>query len=582
MEMLGGERLDWRAHLKPRKIWGNRATSLEVLLERIVTKSNCLVVGTHSPDLIRLLLSQGVTVDVVDPSPDSAQAIDAELNEFSNLRVYCGDVQRFVSGEKYDAVVATNGLRGTVTPDSDIQTPGALLEFLSNLVAKKGCLVIGIDNTYGFRQTLGGFDADFSQHADDAWPRGSRANRAETIRDVLALAEGSGMKIIAQYAVFGDLDSPNVIATWNSMENGRDGFLANHVASAVAASFSNEPSLADPYLSVKQSVFAESAFDLASGRIVVCAEEDQKSLDIPAAIVTDSITNTSIQATWFGELEGQGLLWKAWDKCTTGGQIVARDFQRSPRSDQCETLENKLLWQIRQFDREGYSLSIAHYLDFLGSAKVQAGKGVFAELANVTMDDSGNIELIDSSWSYSERASIGAIQLMHLRSFARLVLTSGFSTPWGGAASIDQLAFRIAAVHGVDIRDSRDEASALRGKIDLTLNGDGIDKVDVYVDEVSAVSSRPLGPSGPSAGTTRDQINAQTRVDELITLCRSQERELLALRERLRLTRIKLKRAQDRAKIETRKNRRIKESRSYRVGHAIGKPFRGVKKTAKK
>jgi hypothetical protein len=271
--LIGGEMLNW-SDLHPtdsRPAAGGPAA--DALLDAVLQPTDTvLIAGPHAAGLIAAVAARATSVDLLVRSAPDAEELAETLTEAKG-QVYCGSVDRFVPGstdEKYDVVVALDGLGRLVGPDTASFTWGAALERMTARLVPGGRLLLGAENAFGFERLVQP-DITAALPRDEDWGRDVADTAPAGLKPLRHALQTAGVDVTQTYAVFPSLARADVALTQV------DGFAA--VVGARALTSVNEgPTLMDPYRVVLDAARAGLGMELAPAWYFVCGGQPAEVL----------------------------------------------------------------------------------------------------------------------------------------------------------------------------------------------------------------------------------------------------------------------------------------------------------------
>ncbi|GIE98366.1 hypothetical protein [Paractinoplanes rishiriensis] len=211
------------------------------LADQLPAGLNVLVAGPHEDALIDALAGRTAVTCLVRSQPE-AIALHARGRD-----VLCGSIAKLTDADRWDVVVALDGL------DRLCSVEGPQFDWAESLLALKralrpgGTLLLAVENELGVHRLVDPAAATSAQD-DSAWrPLGeydtTRPGNPTRLAARLA-AEGLAVDWLA--AAWPTPQSPTMIATPNALQDGPAGALAAAAASAVGAAYAARSVLSDP------------------------------------------------------------------------------------------------------------------------------------------------------------------------------------------------------------------------------------------------------------------------------------------------------------------------------------------------
>nr|WP_238350683.1 class I SAM-dependent methyltransferase [Kribbella shirazensis] len=231
---------------------GPAATAL--LTAALQPDAAVLIAGPHAADLTVAVASQVSSVDLLVRSAPDAEEL-AELLDDAKGQVFCGSLDRFTGEDRYDVIVALDGLERLVGPDTATLPWPDALRLLASRLRPGGRLLLGAENAFGFQRLIQP-DITAALPRDEDWGRDIADRAPAGLKPLQAAIDGAGLEVAQTYAVF-----PSLIQADAAVVS-VDGFAAVVAARAVA-SRNDGPVLMDPYRVVLDAAEAGLAVELA-------------------------------------------------------------------------------------------------------------------------------------------------------------------------------------------------------------------------------------------------------------------------------------------------------------------------------
>jgi hypothetical protein len=272
--LVGGEMLNW-SDLRPVDARPAAAgPAAEALLSAALQPGDSvLIAGPHAVDLITDVAGRVTSVDILVRSAPDAEEI-AELLADTKGDVYCGSLDRFRGDEKYDVIVALDGLERLVGPDTAKLTWSDALARLQERLAPSARLLLGATNSFGVERLIQpAITAALPR--DEDWARDVADSAPAGLKPLQAVLRDAGFDGLHTYAVF-----PSLVESQVALGD-VEGLAAVAAARAVAAR-NTGPTLMDPYRLVLDAADAGLAIELAPAWYFVTG-------DLPAVLPADAV-----------------------------------------------------------------------------------------------------------------------------------------------------------------------------------------------------------------------------------------------------------------------------------------------------
>jgi len=540
--MLGGEMLTWSdRHTRGGAFRGALGPAL---VDRLPEDSRVLLVGPHDAGVARVLAGRSRELHVLERSyPDALDLRDELAGEAAT--VFCGPVRRFLHRpDRYDAVVALDGLDRLEGTDFEPLGWREILAGLTGILAPGGSLLLGVPNPLGLGRLL----APTAHEAEDdaAWPRpvGVTASPAG-LADVVETCRSAGLPVRSIFAAYPDAHSPTLLVGTDVLDRFRgDDRLVALIDDALRSAIGSVP-LKDPRELSRLAVRAGVAEQLAPGWILECGPEGPQQ---GVVLVGEPSRADGLSAAYALAASGMG----AWERrllaspTATAGGPVARDHARlaAPLSPGT-LLEQALLNACAARDREGVRALVRAWADWLRSGP-DLGRGglAFATTDNV-ITHGGSFDVVDPSWRLATDPSPDVAVVCGLTGFVRRLLTSQMPSPWPVGTAETRLVATLATAAGLDTDEYVLEAGA---------------RLATVTERVIRESLDPEAPAGPVPITSID--GAAAALARLTTELRERDAQIEWLIGRIHRRELEV---QARRKA----NARLRGSAEYRLGSLL-------------
>lgn len=405
IRLIGGEMPGWNEDRPPAggALYG-------YLADQLPAGAGVLVAGPHDDALIETLAARTAVTCLVRSQPE-AERLDAR-----GFDVLCGTLTKLTEADRWDAVVALDGLGRLCSVEGPQYDWVECLRALRNALLPGGVLLLTVENELGVHRLVDPATPTAAQ-TDDAWrPLGefddSRPGNPARLADRLA-AEGLALAWLG--AAWPEPGSPTLIATPEALRDGPADALAAVAGSAVATAYRNRPVLSDPRRLAAAAVRGGIGAELAAAWLVIAHRSPLPATPLRAAPV----------------LLGDGPVLDI--SPGPDGEWVRRVLREIPGRDHAPAgpvppgrlLEELLLGACLRHDLPAVRRLLTGWLAALPAASpdnvVVAGE-TFTELDP----------------SVPARADV-------LRGFATTLLTGGYAHPWPAATDLRTLT---AILHG--------------------------------------------------------------------------------------------------------------------------------------
>jgi hypothetical protein len=274
--LVGGEMLNWSdLHPVDARPAAAGPAAVALLTAALQPGDSVLVAGPHALDLITGIAGRVTSVDILVRSAPDAEEIAEQLADTKG-EIYCGSLDRFASDERYDVIVALDGLERLVGPDTAKLTWAEALQTLLAQLGTSGRLLLGATNTFGFERLIQP-DITAALPRNEDWGRDLADSAPAGLKPLQAALGAAGIDIEQTYAVFPSLVEAQVGLT------SVDGLAAVRAARAVAER-NTGPVLMDPYRVVLDAAASGLGLELAPAWYFVAG-----ATDLPTAVPADVV-----------------------------------------------------------------------------------------------------------------------------------------------------------------------------------------------------------------------------------------------------------------------------------------------------
>jgi SAM-dependent methyltransferase len=278
IQMIGGDMPGWTEDRPP--VGG---ALFAYLVDQLPAGAGVLIAGPHEDSLVDALAARTEVTCLVRSQPKAAEL------EARGVEVLCGTIAKLTDTERYDMVVALDGL------DRLCSVEGPQFDWVESLQALKralrpgGMLLLSVENELGVHRLVDQTTATSAQ-TDDAWrPLGefdTKPGNPTRLAEKLAAEElaidwlGSAWPFPA---------APTLIATPNALRDGPVDALAAATAGAVGRAYADRAVLSDPRRLAAAAVRGGLGAEFAPAWLVVAhrAPRGTATLNLPPVLLGD-------------------------------------------------------------------------------------------------------------------------------------------------------------------------------------------------------------------------------------------------------------------------------------------------------
>lgn len=263
VRLVGGEMLTWSDAEA-----GSRALPVlaDLLRAAVPVGGQVLVAGPHPVDVLDLLVERAGQVTVLLRSFLDAQALGDRYADVPRFVVQCGAPEKYLAPDRFDAVVALDGLRRLPSSDgADLGWDDAF-GHLTAMLAPDGVLLLAVENELGIHRLSGVAvpdDADWRPFAD--------RSRPSSLHRMLCVLNGTGLTPWRTYAVYPQLASAAVLLATDLLgDPSMDGDVpAAVVAAECSRAFAEQIVLSDPQQLAERAIHDGLGGELAPAWIAI-------------------------------------------------------------------------------------------------------------------------------------------------------------------------------------------------------------------------------------------------------------------------------------------------------------------------
>jgi SAM-dependent methyltransferase len=251
------------------------------LLDRLPPGADVLVAGPHAGDLVEALAARATVTCLLRAQPDAIE-LDGR-----GVSVQCGTISKLTDVERYDVVVALDGLDRLCSPEGPQYDWSETLQALKRTLRPGGLLLLAVENELGVHRLVDPGSPTAAQD-DAAWqPLGEFDTKPGHPARLAARLAAAGLTVDWLGAAWPLPDAPALVATPDALEDGPVDALAAVAASAVARAYEKRSVLSDPRRLAAAAVRGGLGAELAAAWLVVAyrAPRPAMVLDLPPALI---------------------------------------------------------------------------------------------------------------------------------------------------------------------------------------------------------------------------------------------------------------------------------------------------------
>ena len=296
IQLIGGEMPDWT---EDRPAVGGAL--FEYVADQIPAGASVLVAGPHDDRLIDALAQRGRLTVLVRSQP---KAIELEAR---GVAVLCGTLAKVTDVERYDVVVALDGMGRLCSVEGPQLDWVESLQTLRKTLRPGGALVLAVENELGVHRLVDPASATSAQGDGDWLPLGEFDNKPGNPHQLTERLRTEGLSIDWLGTVWPLPAAPTLIATPNALRDSPVDALAAATAGAVGRAYADREVLSDPRRLAAAAVRGGLGAELATAWLVVAhrAPRPLSTLSLPAVLLGDDAVTELVPdetGTWVRRL----------------------------------------------------------------------------------------------------------------------------------------------------------------------------------------------------------------------------------------------------------------------------------------
>jgi len=473
LRRIGGEMFSWTDR-DPRR--GPEVPRGAVLRHLLGTYGGAgrsvLVAGPIADDLVAGLVDAGAVVTWLVRSLADAEE---SASTHPEVTVLAGAAVKFDPADRFDLVVALDGVERLNSAEGDQLSAAELLDRLAEAVRPDGVLLLMHDNHLGVHHTVR-LAPGARETQDAAWyPLDENDTRRPASRQQLVdRLTGAGLMVDVAYAAFPEPTTPTVLvgpALLGNVSSPLRPRLGTALSQAFTAGFRGRPVLSDPRRLAGRALRAGAEEAVAPGWLVVVRAPGEGTA--PAAAPHDLLVGDSrgtfayeVSAAGSGEIRATVLQ-------PLAGPIEREGLRRiaeppAAGADTGYVLEERLLHLAATADLRHLRVELTQYETWLRAQAVDdrlAGPVALAGLADLLITPDGPV-LLPTRWEPTEPIDYETGLTRALWEFAVQLITSGRPHPWPITSSAVDLT---ATLLGMTGRGMTDEQVRMAVELQITL-----------------------------------------------------------------------------------------------------------------
>ena len=529
LRRIGGEMFSWTDRDPRRGPEVPRGAVLGYLLgEHGGAGRSVLIAGPIADDLVAALVDGGATVTWLVRS-----LVDAEeaARTHPEVTVLAGAAVKFDPADRFDLVVAVDGVERLNSSEGDQLSAAELIDRLAEAVRADGVLLLMHDNHLGVHHTVR--LAPGAREAQDAawYPLDENDPQRPASRQQLAdRLTGAGLVVDVAYAAFPEPTTPTVLIGPGLLGNVASPLrprLGTALNQALAAGFRGRPVLSDPRRLAGRALRAGAEETVAPGWLVVARAPGSSAAPTAAShslLVGDSRGTFAyeVSAADTGEIRTTVLQPLAGPIEREGLRRIAEPA--APGADAGYVLDERLLHLAATADLRQMRVELTQYESWLRAQAVDdrlTGPVALAGLADLLVTADGPA-LLPTRWEPIEPIDYETALTRVLWEFAVQLITSGRPHPWPITSSAVDLTATLLGMSGRGMTDDQ-----VRAAVDLHITLEAAEH-ELTLD---AREQRRLQLLAVTPGTASVDIEGFRELTEALWRQRYEASHLLAMME---------------------------------------------------
>ncbi len=393
------------------------------LLDRLPTGIRVLVAGPHHTGLIRALADRREVTCLLRSRPDAEALPDVD--------VLCGTLSKLTETDRYDVVVALDGVGRLVSPEDTPLDWAESVRVLKRALRPGGTLLLAVENKLGVHRLVDPGTAT-ADPAADAWtPLGEFSGEPGRPDRLTTVLGAEGLPVTSLMSGWPSLRRPSLLATPEALRYGPLDALSAFAAHATAGAYAEIPVLSDPRRLAAASVRRGIGAELAPVWLVTAqrAARPSPALPLPPVLFASPDASSPVVTELLSTPDG-------WLRRPVNGPA-----EPLPAG---HLLEERLLTAALGHDLPQLRRLLTGWMTELPMA---AAGNVLVDGERFTILDPGVPELPDA-----------------LARFAHTLLDGGYHHPWPGVTDVVRLIAVLAGAAGVSAPPDISEMSVSIGR----------------------------------------------------------------------------------------------------------------------
>ncbi|MEV6306185.1 hypothetical protein AB0M02_42705 [Actinoplanes sp. NPDC051861] len=408
IQMIGGEMPEYAEERPPAG-----GDLYRHLLDRLPARTRVLVAGPHDDALIDAL-TPGLEVTCLVRSQPDAERLSAR-----GVRVLCGTLPKLTETDRFDTVVALDGVGRLCSPEGPQYDWTESVRALKRTLRPGGTLLLTVGNELGVHRLVEP-GTPTAARTGDAWRPLGEFGSAPGRPDRLAAVLGAeGLPVTGLAAIWPLPENPALLATPETLRYGPLDALAALAAAAVGSAYTSKVVLTDPRRIAAAAVRRGLGAELAPAWLAVAHLAPRPAVPFP--LPPGLLTTSGDAGVTVAELAGGP---DGWHRRVVRGTAALNGPLPAGR-----LLEELLL-----------TAALGHDLPALRRLLTGWMAALPRTAAGNVLVDGDRFAVLDPSTAEVPDA---------LGRFARTLLTGGYAHPWPGVTEADRMTEVLAGAAGL-------------------------------------------------------------------------------------------------------------------------------------
>ncbi|GIE98384.1 hypothetical protein Ari01nite_58490 [Paractinoplanes rishiriensis] len=493
-----------------------------LIIQHAGPERTVLVAGPHTDDLIGALVDGGAAVTWLLRSLGDAERAAAA---HPAVTVLAGAAGKLDPADRFDLVVATDGVHRLNAVEGEQATAAELLDRLAAAVRPDGVLILLHDNHLGIHHTVR-LEPGARERDDAAWyPIDDHDTQRPA--SVEQLAARLGLAVEEAYAVFPEPVAPTVLVgpgLLGEVSSPLRARLGTVLSQAFAAAYRGRPVLSDPRRLVRRALRAGAEGAVAPAWLVIArAGQPVAAAGGHALLVGDVHGVFAYELKVVGNVVQTGVVSPLAEPEERQGLRRITE-PAAPGADAGYVLEEHLLHLAATADLRRMRMELAQFDTWLSGRATDglvSGPVALAGLADVLVTGDGPA-LLPTRWEPIEPVPLAVVRVRAFWQFAVQLIVSGQPHPWPVTASAVDLTAVLLGMVGRGIDDAE-----VRAAVDLHVRWETADH-DL---SLGAQQARRLHLLAVTPGTASVDIPGYRELAEALWRQRYEASHLLAMME---------------------------------------------------